>query len=324
MSWSSRVFLMVAALSSALSLAALGVVFSSMGSRHGDPVHGNMWLLAVGGVLSFPFWLPVIIPNGFRLLARVVRWICASIVLFPIFLSGSVVTHNLSRFPEGWQGRVAESLLVVACFTATIVVLVWPELRRWLRPAASAADQKAEATRTPIWEKVLVGLGAVFCLVFMIQAAEAGYFIYDLSVSSELEILNWSGSDVRFEKVTIDGQSVWGKPDVIVKTLRNFEKPWLDTNADRISLRFRAPRKNLELKLVTLNAMHEGETVSCTLNNAHRPCSFEVIYYKGKLAAHDRRDGDYIKKRGPYGEGDVGHNWPNVEWPKGPYKQPIK
>jgi hypothetical protein len=212
----------------------------------------------------------------------------------------------------------------MACSIATIVVLVWPELRRWLRPSAAVADPNGEAARTPIWEKALVGLGAVFCLVLLIDAVRDGYFIYDLNVRSEVEIRNWSGSDVRFEKVTIDGESVWGKPDIIVKSLRNFEKPWLDTNADSISIKFRAPRKNVELKLVALNDIRERETVSCMLDNARRPSSFEVIYYKGKLTAHNRRDGDYTRKRGPYGEGDVGYNWPNVEWPKGPYKQPIK
>ncbi len=129
----------------------------------------------------------------------------------------------------------------------------------------------------PTWEKALIAVGALFFCIFLVTLIQSGYFIYDINVSSELSIRNWSGSDVRFEKVTVDDQPVWDKPHIIIKTIKNFEKPWLDTHGDSISANFRAPKKGVELKLITVNEMQESETVSCILDNLRRPSSFEVF-----------------------------------------------
>lgn len=327
MSWQSRVFLIVAAVWSAASLAGMGLALSFFSRRSGDTVHHAMWLLALSSLLSFPLWLPAIIPKRFPLFSRVVRWISALIMLIPTYLSGTVVTHNVGRWLKGWEAwpsLVVDNLLNSACCIAVIAVLLLPEARVWLRASASVIDQDREAKRKPIWKKALTALAALFLVIMVVDSITAGLFIYDTSVSSELWIRNYSGSDVRFEKVTVDGQPVWSKPDIVIKTLKNFEKPWLDNRGDTISPRFRAPKRDVELQLVTANEKGERETVSCTLDNRKRPCLFEVFYYKGKLVAHEQRDGDSSPKRGPDGEGDVGKNWPNPEWPQGPYKQPIK
>lgn len=163
----------------------------------------------------------------------------------------------------------------------------------------------------------------LFSGIILTASLGVGYSIYDQTTASEVWIRNYSGSDVRFEKVTIDSTPIWEKPGIVIKTIKNLEKPWLDTRGDSIKPRFSAPRKNVELKLVTLNEKSERETVSCTLDNRRRPASFEAFYYKGRLVCRDCRDADRQMGRGPDVEPHNRVNWP-PEWPEGPYPQPIK
>jgi hypothetical protein len=138
----------------------------------------------------------------------------------------------------------------------------------------------------PLWLNVLIGLGLLLVLIAGILAVIAGDYIYEKHTKSLISVTNWSGSDVRFEKVILDNEILWEGPDVVVKS-KNPERPWLDRHGTGPMPYFRAPRKLVELKLVVINQMQERETVSCTLDNRSGPCFFEVSYRKGRLSCGD-------------------------------------
>jgi hypothetical protein len=39
--------------------------------------------LAAGSLVTFPFWLPAILPNKFKRFNKVCRWVCAILILVP-------------------------------------------------------------------------------------------------------------------------------------------------------------------------------------------------------------------------------------------------
>lgn len=126
--------------------------------------------------------------------------------------------------------------------------------------------------------KILVGLGALFSLIVLIALIPPGCFIYYLSSTSAVSIFNQSGADVRFEKVTIDEQIIWDRSEIVIKTSTDS-----DRSGGSILKEFSAPRRKLELRLVTVNESNEREIVSCTLDNNQCPCFFATYYFKGRL-----------------------------------------
>jgi hypothetical protein len=148
-------------------------------------------------------------------------------------------------------------------------------------------NQNVARRRRPLWLKVLIGLSLSFFLVVGILAIPLGYYAYYRHMSSLISIENWSGSDVRFYKVILDDHVLWEGHDIVVKSIKNLEKPWLDPHGRGPMPYFRAPKKLVELKLVVINEVQERETVSCTLDNRSRPCFFEVHYMKGRLSCSD-------------------------------------
>jgi hypothetical protein len=151
--------------------------------------------------------------------------------------------------------------------------------------------EKMERRERPIWRNILIGLCLLFMLVILIVilivAIPLGYYAYDRHMKSILFIQNWSGSDVRLEKVILDDQILWEGRDIVLKSKRNLDKSGLEPEQARLMPYFCAPKKSLELKLVFINEFQERETVSCTLDNRSRPCFFEVSYKKGKLFCGD-------------------------------------
>lgn len=331
MSWLSRVFLLVSAAFLGGSVALLLFVGISGPETYQHTtvkttIRLAVFWLAVAALPSMPLWLPAIIPNRFSSLSRIVRWISAIILMCPVLLFGSTVTHNLSRWWKGWEwfpSVVLEGLLCSAYLMAAIVVLVAPEVRLWLKKSGAVINDEDWRMRKSLWRKGLIGLMVLFIGVMSIPALEVGYFLYEQNTQSEVWIRNWSGSDVRFERVTIDNQPIWGKPKIVVKTIRNLEKPWLDTRGDTVLLKFRTPKGNVELKLVTVNEMQKRETVSCTLDVGSRSHRFDAYYLGGRLACRSSGSDEPIPARGPNGEYDRRVNWP-PEWPDGTYPQPIR
>jgi len=143
--------------------------------------------------------------------------------------------------------------------------------------------------RRPHWIRVVIALSLVIFLIIL-TALLSGCGICSLLTESAIIIENRSGSNVRFEEVTIDGQIVWAGHDVIIRTKGNLEKPYLDTTPASIMIHFRAPKRILELKLTVVTLMLERETVSCALDNRPRPCIFAAHYVKGKLHCGECED----------------------------------
>ncbi|MFZ5866055.1 MAG: hypothetical protein ACOYXY_09260 [Thermodesulfobacteriota bacterium] len=269
MSWSLRVLLVVAAVCSTAYLTAFGLELWVVSRRSGDTLGLTGLLLAFAGLLNFPLWLPATIPNRFPRLSRVVRSVCAVIIGIPFLMF-----------------TASEGFIVSACCAAAIVILLWPEIRPWLESSGPAMNQDNRTMPKSIWQRALIGFRVLFVIIILLGTIDAAYIIYDHNTTSKVWIRNWSGSDLRFEEVTIDDKPIWNKPDVVIKTIKNFQEPLLDTRGDKIALGFRAPKKEVELKLVTLNEMQEKETVVCRIDNRLRPCFFQAYYYKGRLVCH--------------------------------------
>ncbi len=136
--------------------------------------------------------------------------------------------------------------------------------------------------------KRLIGLRLLLSLLVVNAATLFGCSIDDVFLmNSDVKIWNRSGFDVQFEKVTIDGQIIWAKPDITIVSPKDLDRPWLDNRLHSIFLHFRAPKKLMVLEIVILNKIQEKEIVSCILDNRSRPCFFEAFYHKGKLGCTD-------------------------------------
>ncbi|MBI4963403.1 MAG: hypothetical protein HY913_09000 [Desulfomonile tiedjei] len=125
---------------------------------------------------------------------------------------------------------------------------------------------------------LLIGACLVFFAIILFLPAPE-----DMPPSSTAVICNASGFNVRFEKVIVDDQIVCEAPELTIMSKKDLGKPWLDNRLDHLFIEFRAPDKFVELRIATLNAMQERDTVSCALDNRLRPCFFEVGYQKGRL-----------------------------------------
>lgn len=108
------------------------------------------------------------------------------------------------------------------------------------------------------------------------------YVMHSGRAISTLTIYNKSGLDVQFEKVMIDDRIIWGGADWLISK-QHLTTPWLDRSPDRVSLEFQSAKKPVELKLVTLNRLHETEVVSCKLDVQSDRCHFEAFYHKGRM-----------------------------------------
>jgi hypothetical protein len=150
--------------------------------------------------------------------------------------------------------------------------------------------QNETKRRRPLWLKALIGLILLFILIVSLIAIALGPYIYDHHSLSSVFIWNVSGLDVRFEKIAIDDQIIWKSPDIIIESRQGLGPPRPDNRRHGILLDFRAPKKSVQFKLVTVNLSQERETLSCVLNNQSRPCLFEVFYHKGRLNCSDCGD----------------------------------
>jgi hypothetical protein len=144
-------------------------------------------------------------------------------------------------------------------------------------------DQDLPIKRRSLWLRALIGVCLLLAIIIVIVVLPLGYVVYGTYTLSTVMIDNRSGEDVRFEQVTIDDQTVWAGPDIIIKTKTNLQKPYLDTRGKFIGPSFRVPKKVVELRIVTVNEMQEKETVACALDNRSSPCFFSVHYFKGRL-----------------------------------------
>ncbi len=114
-------------------------------------------------------------------------------------------------------------------------------------------------------------------------------YIYDRHTRSLISIENYSGSDIRFEKITINNEVVWYDPSITFKS-KPLTKPWLSTHRAGPTSWFHSPKAVVELKMGIVNQKGEVQTLSCQLNNRSRPCFFEAFYINGSLSCSDCDD----------------------------------
>jgi hypothetical protein len=93
------------------------------------------WFLA-GAVVAAPLWVPAIIPAHFPNALKNSRWVSAALLLFPTFLFGSIVWHNISRSFSGFgaiPSALFQGLLLTSACLAGLVILLWPELSTYVK-----------------------------------------------------------------------------------------------------------------------------------------------------------------------------------------------
>jgi hypothetical protein len=130
----------------------------------------------------------------------------------------------------------------------------------------------------------------VACLIagiIVLCVSDFGRVSSDRPFIGNVIIWNASGLDVRFEEVRVgDEKTIGGGPQMIVSS-KDLKKPWLEEGRNRVSLGFSSSKRQVELKLTTINELEERETVSCMLDSRLPWCIFKAYYHKGALMCSD-------------------------------------
>ncbi len=86
---------------------------------------------AAGLLASLPLWLPAVVPNRFSITQKACRWVCALLLLFPTYLFGTIVSHNLSKsisILRAEPSALIQGIVLTTVCLAGIVILVWPNV----------------------------------------------------------------------------------------------------------------------------------------------------------------------------------------------------
>lgn len=90
------------------------------------------WLLA-GVVLAVPLWVPAVFPSRHARGLTICRRVCVVLLLFPTWLFGSIVVHNLGRALSGMgmtPVALVQGSVLTFCCLVSLCVLLLPEFRR--------------------------------------------------------------------------------------------------------------------------------------------------------------------------------------------------
>lgn len=88
---------------------------------------------AAGAALAIPLWLPAVVPARYPRFFKFCRRACAALLLYPTWLFGSIVAHNVGRIVSGFSFTpiaLAQGLVLAGCCLVCLFVLLWPEVRR--------------------------------------------------------------------------------------------------------------------------------------------------------------------------------------------------
>ena len=125
MSKPRRIFLLVLSAPLAAIVFGLGIyIAQSEGRSSGSEFFSFLMAL----LLTAPLWLPAVIPQRFRLLGLVVRWLAAAVMLVPLAVSAYLMLHQIQLYPKAQFSiilTVMAALLCAGCATA-VVILVLP------------------------------------------------------------------------------------------------------------------------------------------------------------------------------------------------------
>ena len=87
-----------------------------------------------GGVaLTVPLWVPAVFPSRYPRGLKVCRRVCALLLLFPTWLFGTIVVHNVSRAFAGLGATpiaLAQAAVLTLSCIVCLYVLLLPEFRR--------------------------------------------------------------------------------------------------------------------------------------------------------------------------------------------------
>ena len=92
-----------------------------------------MFWSALGLAVSFPLWLPAVVPNRFPRALSYARWLGAIALTLPTYYFFGIVTHNIARSINGLgatQSAFVQGVILSSACVVGFVILLWPELRR--------------------------------------------------------------------------------------------------------------------------------------------------------------------------------------------------
>lgn len=78
------------------------------------------WLVA-SLLITFPFWLPAILPSKYKRTNRLCRWVCAICTLVPGYFSSTIVMHNLGKPLSSLLNEPGPLILGMILTTACVV-----------------------------------------------------------------------------------------------------------------------------------------------------------------------------------------------------------
>lgn len=127
----ARIVLLVAAAVCGAFVALLGGGFSSAVEPESYTISTSVFWFFAGVIFTAPLWVPALVPKRYPVTLKVCRWVGAAALLFPTYMFGSIVVHNISRSMSG-LGATPSALaqgagLAVVCL-ACLLILLWPEL----------------------------------------------------------------------------------------------------------------------------------------------------------------------------------------------------
>ena len=91
------------------------------------------WFIA-GAALAIPLWLPAVFPRRYARGFKVCRRACAALLIFLIWLFGSIVVHNVGRALSGFSFTpiaLAQGSVLTLCCLVCLFLLLSPEFRRY-------------------------------------------------------------------------------------------------------------------------------------------------------------------------------------------------
>ena len=96
--------------------------------------NGTVIFWFFGGVaLTVPQWVPAVFPSRYPRGLKMCRRVCALLLLFPTWLFGTIVVHNVSRSFAGLGATpiaLAQGVVLTLSCIVCLFVLLLPEFRR--------------------------------------------------------------------------------------------------------------------------------------------------------------------------------------------------
>jgi hypothetical protein len=127
-------------------LVYIAIYVAGFGAMVFDDGAGTSLRAAV--VVGAPLWIPAIIPSRLVLISRIVRWVCALEVLFYFPLWAAVLAGSFGRVVAGSIPAILGLAFgtggFVGCIIA-VIILVSPEIRRFMRRSPSGSVQPTAA-----------------------------------------------------------------------------------------------------------------------------------------------------------------------------------